>query len=99
MLLPLLVVTVISAGGPHSRRPQPLAGTVVRITDKRGARHRVKTVRTGKDGRVSLRLTPGVYDIGAVLTEPKTTPSMQCETKVVRIAGRARRVSLSCSIR
>jgi hypothetical protein len=101
--LPLLVVTVLGAGGPPSlareHLPIPLSNST--ITVSRDVAARARPIASSAGGRISLRLPPGLYTVSALLhDEPGMPQRRNCEAKTVRLrrAGRPLLIELHCSI-
>ena len=97
-LLPLLIVTVLGSGGPpgltHREGPPFLPNSTITV------RRHGEVVASSDNGRIRLRLRPGVYTLGALLHDEPGVPLPNCETKTIRLwrARRARHVDLYCSI-
>lgn len=94
--LPLLIVTVLSSGGPPHAGPSPLTDATVRV------RQAGSLLAVSNVGNVELRLRPGTYEVDAALLPPVVGREQRCESRQVRLpARRGARVSvtLSCSIK
>ena len=92
MIATLLIVTVLSSGGPHKAKPSPLSGVTVNVT-RLG---RVATLRTDRHGRAYLRVLHGRYRIQAECARP--TASYAVKLRLVLVRGNVTRVRVYCSI-
>lgn len=96
MIATLLIVTVVSVGGPHKAKPRPLFGATVSATNPQG---RTALLKTNRRGRAYLRLSPGVYSMRAELRPPLSNTPLACSrTRAIRARGQVTRVRLYCSI-
>ena len=108
-LLALLIVTVLTGGGPALAKPSRLEDGVVTVTNS--PQCGVVTgyvcnpppssvIASSRSGKVKVRVRPGVYFVSAALLPPDVTPGQTCEEKPVRVRrGRTTRVYLYCSIK
>jgi len=93
----ILVITVLGVGGPPAASPSPLGDAAVIVTRGTPA----QTVAASTDGRLTVRLRPGLYAVVAsLLGQPE---QRFCEAAAIQI-HRERRVTvrhltLRCSIK
>jgi hypothetical protein len=95
----LLIITVLGVGGPRSHQPSRLGNATVAV--RRVAPSRA--VAASANGKLEVRLGPGLYTLVAMLNdEPGARPAF-CEATAVavpRTRGRAtRHISMYCSIK
>lgn len=99
MKLLVLMVTVLGIGGPPAEPPSRLLNATVAVT--RGAPAR--TVAESADGRLSVRLRPGLYTVVATLDEGPLRSPRFCEATAINVQrqhqARIRRLTLDCSIK
>jgi hypothetical protein len=95
----LLIVTVLSSGGPPAAGSLPLTGARVIIT--RGTSR--DRVAEAADGRLSVRLRPGVYAVVALLQDEPLRPPNFCEAAAIAVPRKPQtkplRLKLYCSIK
>jgi hypothetical protein len=99
MLLPLLIIGVVAAGGPlqHGQRDRGLIGNAdVEVATVAG-----EVIATSRVGNIQLRLPVGRYRVTASLGPPNVTPGRQCasRTLLVNRTHRPTSVTLYCSIK
>lgn len=97
MIATLLILTVLSSGGPYRAKPSPMLGVTVNATYPSG---RVASLRTDRHGRAYLRVRPGAYTLRTELRPPFSNPPWPCGrlTRTIRAQGQVTRVRLYCSI-
>lgn len=97
----LLIVTVLSGGGPPAvaRHPMRLGDATVTVT--RGAP--AQMVAESANGQLSVRLRPGLYTVVAALNDEPLRPPNFCEATAINVPRRhrprTRRLTLYCSIK
>lgn len=95
----LLIVTILGIGGPHGARPARLSDATVLVT--RGAP--AQTVATSTNGRLKVRLRPGLYTVVALLLDEPLRPPRFCEATALKVkqAQRARveQLALACGVK
>jgi hypothetical protein len=95
----LLIVTVLSSGGPPTAGPLPATGATVIVT--RGTSG--DRVAEATDGRLSVRLRPGVYAVVALLQDEPLRPANFCQAAAISVPrkpqAKPRQLKLYCSIK
>jgi hypothetical protein len=96
MVATLLIVTVLSVGGPAKPKPRPLFGATVNATYPSG---RIALLKTKRQGRAYLRVRPGAYTLRAELRPPSSDRGRPCGLQTTtHVRGQVMRVRLYCSI-
>ena len=95
--LPLLIVSVIAAGGtPGHHTATPIRDAVITV-DRRKATSERRVARG--HGRLAVRLPVGLYRVAAEVGPPNVVPARRCGSRMVGVTGHTRvtRVTLVCS--
>lgn len=106
--LAVLIVTVLSSGGPHTAKPIVLRDATISVLSvphcavppgQSCIGRAPKKVATSQTGRLMAHLRPGSYRVTVALLPPAVSPGRACGTKSVRVrAGHTMRLKLYCSI-
>lgn len=100
-VLVLLIVAAMGTGPPSAPGTKPNTFVVPNsnVTVSRVTKTGTKFVGESTDGKLKLRVRPGVYKLEAVLRGTRWQPS--CESKTIRVkrGERRRRVGLECNTR
>jgi hypothetical protein len=93
----VLIVTVLGAGGPPPGGVYREPNAPVTVQEVAPHTHQLLLRRTGRHGRVTLRLPRGsVYVVSALL---EGSPPVRCPARRVKLSSGTQRVNLFCSIR
>jgi len=97
-VLALLIVTAMGSGPTPGMRSRFVVINST-VTVSRVTKTGTKVVGKSTDGKLKLRVRPGVYKLEAVLRGTQRQPS--CESKTIRVkrGQRRRQVGLECNTR
>jgi len=91
-LLAILVVTVLTSGGPHNAKPIRIRNGVIHVV-RNGA-----VIASAKSGKLKVHLKPGLYRVSG--SSPDILQGRTCQVRSVRLRrGHTTRVNLYCSIK
>lgn len=92
MMLALLVVTLLTSGGPHYAKPQRIGDGFLRVAQGR------RILAVSHSGTLKKRLAPGHYRI--LGSAPNIQGGAICDEKLITIRrGRTTRLQLYCNIK
>jgi len=88
----LLIVTVLTSGGPRGSKPQQLGDGVIQVS-RNG-----KVIASARSGRLMRYLKPAVYRVSG--SSARVMQGRTCEVKSVRLhRGHTTRLNVYCSIK
>src|ERR1700729_4287138 len=94
----LLIITVLTAGGPHGQTSR-LPNATVTVT--RGTPSHL--IAQAAKGQLSVRLQPGLYTVTAALRDEPLRPPNFCEAAGIHVRRKpqtpTRRLTLYCSVK
>jgi hypothetical protein len=92
MMLALLVVTLLTSGGPHYAKPERIGDGFLRVAQGR------RIVAVSHSGRLNKRLAPGHYRV--LGSAPHILGGATCDEKLITIRrGHTTRLKLYCNIK